>query len=59
MIGALFSGFVFDLSGSYVIAFLTFFALGLVGAVVVSSSNPSNPPNRAVDRSSIGAERLL
>lgn len=56
MIGALFSGFVFDLSGSYVIAFLTFFALGLVGAVVVISLNP---PNRAVKLSSIEAERLL
>ena len=56
MIGALFSAVVYDLSGSYVIAFLTFFAVGLVGAVVVSSSNP---PNRAVKLGSIEAERLL
>ncbi|MDA0265223.1 MAG: MFS transporter [Chloroflexi bacterium] len=38
--GALFSGLVFDLSGSYVIAFLTFSALGFAGAVVVNTSRP-------------------
>ena len=39
-IGALFSGLVYDMSGSYVAAFVTFSALGLLGAVVISSSKP-------------------
>lgn len=39
-IGAVFSGLVYDFSGSYVITFLTFSLLGLVSAVVVSSSRP-------------------
>ena len=56
MIGALFSGVVFDLSGSYVVAFLTFSALALFGAVVINSSAP---PDHAVKLDSIEAERLL
>ena len=39
-IGALFSGLVFDMSGSYAAAFITFSALGFLGAVVISSSGP-------------------
>jgi MFS family permease len=46
MIGALFSGFVFDLTGSYTVAFITFSAVGLVGAVVVSTSKPPVRPVR-------------
>ena len=39
-VGALFSGIVFDSSGSYLIAFLVFSALSLVGAAVANSLNP-------------------
>jgi len=39
-IGALFSGLVYDLSGSYVAAFTTFAALGFAAAVLVSTSRP-------------------
>lgn len=39
-IGALFSGLVFDISGSYVAAFVAFSALGFLGTVVISSSKP-------------------
>ncbi len=54
-IGALFSGLVFDLSGSYAAAFITFSALGLLGAVVVNSSRP---PVRAGEPDPIGPELL-
>lgn len=39
-IGALFSGLVFDMSGSYAAAFITFSALGFLGAVIINSSGP-------------------
>jgi predicted MFS family arabinose efflux permease len=39
-IGALFSGLVYDLSGSYAAAFITFSVLSLVGALVINSSRP-------------------
>ena len=40
MIGAVFSGLIFDLTGSYVAAFIAFASLGLVAAVVVNTSRP-------------------
>ncbi len=54
-IGALFSGLVYDLSGSYVAAFVTFAVLGLLGAVVVSTSRP---PVQTEGVDSIGLEHL-
>ena len=39
-IGALFSGLVYDISESYVFAFIAFAALGLISALVVNSSRP-------------------
>jgi MFS family permease len=48
-IGALFSGLVFDMSGSYVAAFVTFSALGFLGAVIINSSGP--PVKRVSPRS--------
>jgi OFA family oxalate/formate antiporter-like MFS transporter len=39
-IGALFSGLMYDLSGSYAAAFITFSVLSLVGALVINSSRP-------------------
>lgn len=53
-VGALFSGIVFDLSGSYVIAFLAFSALAVAGAV---AANSSNPPDQVVPAAAGGAER--
>ena len=50
MIGALFSGLVYDLSGSYATAFITFAFLGLVGALVINSSRP---PIRAGETDSL------
>ena len=55
MIGALFSGLVYDLSGSYVAAFITFAVLGLMGALLVNSSRP---PIRTAETDSIGLEQL-
>ena len=55
MIGALFSGLMYDLSGSYAAAFITFAILGLVGALVVNSSRP---PIRAGEMDSVGLEQL-
>jgi MFS family permease len=55
MIGALFSGLVYDLSDSYAAAFITFAVLGLVGALVI---NYSRPPIRAGETDSIGLEQL-
>ena len=45
-IGALFSGLVYDISESYVFAFIAFAALGLISALVVNSSRP---PNRSIE----------
>ena len=55
MIGALFSGLAYDLSGSYAAAFITFSVLGFVGALVINSSRP---PVRAggTDSLSIASE---
>jgi len=50
MIGALFSGLAYDLSGSYAAAFITFSALGFVGALVINSSRP---PVRAGETDSL------
>ena len=50
MIGALFSGLVYDLSGSYAAAFITFSVLGFVGALVINSSRP---PVRAGETDSL------
>ena len=50
MIGALFSGLAYDLSGSYAVAFITFSVLGFVGALVINSSRP---PVRAGDTDSL------
>jgi len=55
MIGALFSGLVYDLSDSYAAAFITFAVLGLVGALVINSSRP---PIRAGETDSVGLEQL-
>ena len=55
MIGALFSGLVYDLSGSYVAAFITFAVLGLLGALVINSSRP---PIRAGETDFVGLEQL-